>query len=103
VLALGPGVRDALGREGTAQCNVWRGSQYGSSDWTPEGWYESQWVTGLSGRNWQTSTWAETEGRNWQGRNWQGRNWQGSSWNDQSDDQSYGTPIPGSGSYGVWG
>jgi serine protease AprX len=81
--------------EFTAQGRNWQGAVYAAGDWTSQTWYASQWADPLS-TDWQTSLWAT-------GRNWQGRNWQGSSWYDQTDSRSYGTPIDGSGSYGVWG
>jgi serine protease AprX len=87
---------ELLDGNGTAQGNNWQGGQFASSEWTPETWYESQWVVGLSGNNWQATTWA-------QGNNWQGNNWQGSTWNGQTDDRAYGTTTRGSGSYGAWG
>jgi hypothetical protein len=74
----------------------WQALDYAGTQWNATTWYSSQWVGTVEGRNWQTSTWVE-------GRNWQGRNWQGSSWYGNTDNTSYGTPIPGSGSYGVWG
>lgn len=91
--------------EETAQGNNWQSAEYADSEWTPQSWYESQWVVGLSGNNWQTSVWAagnNWQGNNWQGNNWQGNNWQGSTWDDQTE-HPYGTPIRGSGSYGAWG
>ena len=81
--------------ENTAQGRNWQGDVYAAGTWTAQTWYASQWVDPLSS-DWRASAWAT-------GRNWQGRNWQGSSWYGQTDQRSYGSPIDGSGSYGVWG
>jgi serine protease AprX len=95
-LTLWPERCGLLDGDGTAQGNNWQGQAYAQGAWTPQTWYESQWVTGLHGNNWQATTWAA-------GNNWQGNNWQGSSWNGQTDAQDYGRTTRGSGSYGAWG
>ena len=83
---LGP----VLGATLTAQLLLWNPGGYTGARWVPEDWYVSTWEA----NRWNRVT--------WYGSDWPGTKWRGSTWQGQEQDESYGSPLPGSAWYGAW-
>jgi serine protease AprX len=83
---LGP----VLGATLTAQLLLWNPGGYTGAQWVPADWYVSTWEA----NRWNRVT--------WYGNDWPGYKWSGSSWYGQGQDESYGSPLPGSAWYGAW-
>jgi serine protease AprX len=87
---LGTVLGSVLGATLTAQLLVWNPGGYSDSAWVPSDWYLS---------TWEVYRWYRVS---WYGNDWPGYKWSGSSWYGQGQDESYGTPLPGSAWYGAW-
>jgi serine protease AprX len=74
----------------TAQLLLWNPTGYIGAPWLPSDWYLSTWEV----HRWNRTT--------WYGNDWPGNRWRGSSWHGQQQDESYGSPLPGSAWYGAW-
>jgi serine protease AprX len=83
---LGP----VLGATLTAQLLLWNPGGYSGASWVPSDWYVS---------TWEVNRWYRVS---WYGNDWPGYKWHGSSWYGQEQDESYGSPLPGSAWYGAW-
>jgi serine protease AprX len=83
---LGP----VLGATLTAQLLLWNPGGYTGASWVPSDWYLSTWEI----HRWNRVT--------WYGSDWPGNKWRGSTWHGQEQDESYGSPLPGSAWYGAW-
>jgi serine protease AprX len=83
---LGP----VLGATLTAQLLVWNPGGYTGAAWVPADWYLS---------TWEVHRWYRVS---WYGNDWPGNKWRGSTWQGQQEDESYGSPLPGSAWYGAW-
>jgi hypothetical protein len=83
---LGP----VLGATLTAQLLLWNPGGYTGARWVPSDWYVS---------TWELYRWNRVS---WYGNDWPGYKWSGSSWYGQGQDESYGSPLPGSAWYGAW-
>jgi serine protease AprX len=83
---LGPTVGATL----TAQLLLWNPGGYTGIPWVPSSWYVSTWEV----HRWNRVT--------WYGYDWPGHNWRGSSWYGEEENESYGSPLPGSAWYGAW-
>jgi serine protease AprX len=83
---LGP----VLGATLTAQLLLWNPGGYTGAAWVPSDWYLSTWEV----HRWNRVT--------WYGSDWPGTKWRGSTWQGQEQDESYGSPLPGSAWYGAW-
>jgi serine protease AprX len=87
---LGTVLGPTLGVTLTAQLLLWNPGGYTGSPWIPSSWYLS---------TWEIHRWNRVS---WYGNDWPGHNWRGSSWYGQGEDESYGSPLPGSAWYGAW-
>jgi serine protease AprX len=87
---LGSVLGPVLGATLTAQLVLWNPGGYTGAPWVPSNWYVS---------TWEVNRWNRAS---WYGNDWPGYRWHGSSWYGQGQDESYGSPLPGSAWYGAW-
>jgi serine protease AprX len=87
---LGSVLGPVLGATLTAQLLLWNPGGYTGLPWVPSNWYVS---------TWEVNRWYRVT---WYGNDWPGRKWAGSSWYGQGQEESYGSPLPGSAWYGAW-
>jgi serine protease AprX len=87
---LGSVLGPVLGATLTAQLLLWNPGGYSGASWVPSDWYVS---------TWDVYRWYRVQ---WYGNDWPGYKWHGSSWYGQEQDESYGSPLPGSAWYGAW-
>jgi serine protease AprX len=87
---LGTVLGPVLGATLTAQLLLWNPGGYTGIPWVPANWYLS---------TWEVHRWYRVS---WYGHDWPGHNWRGSTWQGQQQDESYGSPLPGSAWYGAW-
>jgi serine protease AprX len=87
---LGSVLGPVLGATLTAQLLLWNPGGYTGAKWVPDDWYVS---------TWEVDRWNRVS---WYGNDWPGYKWSGSSWYGQGQDESYGSPLPGSAWYGAW-
>jgi serine protease AprX len=87
---LGTVLGPVLGATLTAQLLLWNPGGYTGARWVPSDWYLS---------TWEVHRWYRVS---WYGNDWPGHKWHGSSWHGQNNDESYGSPLPGSAWYGAW-
>jgi hypothetical protein len=87
---LGSVLGPVLGATLTAQLLVWNPGGYSGAQWVPSDWYVS---------TWEAYRWYRVS---WYGNDWPGYKWSGSSWYGERQDESYGSPLPGSAWYGAW-
>ena len=87
---LGSVLGPVLGATLTGQLLLWNPTGYTGLPWVPSDWYLSTWEV----NRWNRVT--------WYGNDWPGRKWAGSSWYGQGQEESHGSPLPGSGWYGAW-
>jgi hypothetical protein len=87
---LGTVLGPVLGATLTAQLLLWNPGGYTGAPWVPSDWYLSTWEI----HRWNRVT--------WYGNDWPGSKWRGSTWQGQGQDESYGSPLPGSAWYGAW-
>jgi serine protease AprX len=87
---LGTVLGPVLGATLTAQLVIWNPGGYTGAKWVPDDWYVS---------TWEVYRWNRVS---WYGNDWPGYKWRGSSWYGQGQDESYGSPLPGSAWYGAW-
>ena len=87
---LGTVLGPTLGATLTAQLLLWNPGGYTGLPWVPANWYLS---------TWEINRWYRVS---WYGTDWPGNKWRGSSWYGEEQDESYGSPLPGSAWYGAW-
>jgi hypothetical protein len=87
---LGTVLGSVLGATLTAQLLLWNPGGYSGASWVPSDWYLS---------TWEVYRWYRVS---WYGTDWPGNKWRGSSWYGEEQDESYGSPLPGSAWYGAW-
>jgi serine protease AprX len=87
---LGSVLGPVLGATLTAQLLLWNPGGYSGAQWVPSDWYLS---------TWEVYRWYRVS---WYGNDWPGYKWSGSSWYGEGQDESYGSPLPGSAWYGAW-
>jgi subtilisin family serine protease len=87
---LGTVLGPVLGATLTAQLLLWNPGGYTGARWVPSDWYLS---------TWEVNRWYRVS---WYGNDWPGNNWHDASSYGQPQQESYGSPLPGSAWYGAW-